>query len=319
LSAAQKGAAAALTTIVVWTSFIIISRASAAHTLQPFDLALLRYLGAGVVLLPWGLWLVARQRSEPGMASSFGGFSPLPFGLSLGLGLTGGVLFGWFSFSAFFLAPAGHASVFLTGSLPLWSTLVAWVWLHEQIGARRALGLPASGRVLVQVGALSERKGPLPLVRAFLGLPSGTRGEATLALVGTGPLEAELNALSAVSAGAVRLFGHRDPAGVREILHAADTFVLNTFLDPNPLSPIEAGACGLPLVLSARAGNVAELIGASGLGIAIADPADPTEALRVALGWSDAELATLGRKARAATESAFSVIAVAADLVRRTR
>jgi len=173
--------------------------------------------------------------------------------------------------------------------------------------------------VLVQVGALSERKGPLPLVRAFLGLPSGTRGEATLALVGAGPLEAELNALSAVSAGAVRLFGHRDPAGVREILHAADTFVLNTFLDPNPLSPIEAGACGLPLVLSARAGNVAELIGASGLGIAIADPADPTEALRVALGWSDAELATLGRKARAATESAFSVIAVAADLVRRTR
>ena len=141
LSAAQKGAAAALTTIVVWTSFIIISRASAAHTLQPFDLALLRYLGAGVVLLPWGLWLVARQRGEPGMASSFGGFSPLPFGLSLGLGLTGGVLFGLFSFSAFFLAPAGHASVFLTGSLPLWSTLVAWVWLHEQIGPRRALGL----------------------------------------------------------------------------------------------------------------------------------------------------------------------------------
>jgi glycosyltransferase involved in cell wall biosynthesis len=191
--------------------------------------------------------------------------------------------------------------------------------LAAKAAARRALGLPASGRVLVQVGALSERKGPLPLVRAFLGLPSGTRGEATLALVGTGPLEAELNALSAVSAGAVRLFGHRDPAGVREILHAADTFVLNTFLDPNPLSPIEAGACGLPLVLSARAGNVAELIGASGLGIAIADPADPTEALRVALGWSDAELATLGRKARAATESAFSVIAVAADLVRRTR
>ena len=141
LSPAQKGAAAALTTIVVWTSFIIISRASAAHTLQPFDLALLRYLGAGVVLLPWGLWLVARQRGEPGMASSFGGFSPLPFGLSLGLGLTGGVLFGLFSFSAFFLAPAGHASVFLTGSLPLWSTLVAWVWLHEQIGPRRALGL----------------------------------------------------------------------------------------------------------------------------------------------------------------------------------
>ncbi len=141
LSASQKGALAAVLTITVWTSFIIISRASAAHILQPFDLALLRYLGAGVILLPWGVWLVARQRNQPGQSSSFGGFSPLPFGLSLALGISGGVMFGLFSYSAFFLAPAGHASVFLTGSLPLWSTLVAWVWLHEHIGPRRALAL----------------------------------------------------------------------------------------------------------------------------------------------------------------------------------
>ena len=141
LSASQKGALAAALTITVWTSFILISRASAAHTLQPFDLALLRSLGAGVILLPWGLWLVARQRQQAGHSSSFAGFSPLPWGLSLKLGISGGVLFGLFSYSAFFMAPAGHASVFLTGSLPLWSTLVAWIWLHEQIGPRRALAL----------------------------------------------------------------------------------------------------------------------------------------------------------------------------------
>ena len=141
LSASQKGALAAALTITVWTSFILISRASAAHTLQPFDLALLRSLGAGVILLPWGAWLVARQRQQTGNSSSFAGFSPLPWGLSLKLGISGGVLFGLFSYSAFFMAPAGHASVFLTGSLPLWSTLVAWIWLHEQIGPRRALAL----------------------------------------------------------------------------------------------------------------------------------------------------------------------------------
>ena len=188
---------------------------------------------------------------------------------------------------------------------------------EQKTAARRQLGLPASGRVLVQVGALTARKGPWPLAQAFLGLPSEVRGDATLALVGTGPLEADLQKLAEGSAGALRLFGQRDPAGVREILHAADAFVLNTFLDPNPLSPIEAGACGLPLVLSARAGNVTELIGESGLGIAIPDPADPAEALRRVLAWSTSDLATLGRRARAGTESAFSVDIVAARLVSR--
>ena len=181
---------------------------------------------------------------------------------------------------------------------------------------RRELGLPATDRVLVQVGALSERKGALPLARAFLGLSAETRRAATLLLVGTGPLETELRALADRSEGALRLLGHRDPAEVRSVLQAADTFVLNTFLDPNPLAPIEAAACGLPLVLSCRAGNSDELLVEPRLGCAIPDPADPTSALAEALGWSEAEQAQLSARARQIAEQAFALPAIAARLVR---
>jgi len=187
---------------------------------------------------------------------------------------------------------------------------------EQKAAARRTLGLPAQGRVLVQVGALTERKGPLPLAQAFLGLPSAVRDDAVLLLVGTGPQEAELQAHAAASAGALRLLGQRDPAGVRAVLQAADAFVLNTFLDPNPLSPIEAAACGLPLVLSAKSGNIDELITGPGLGCAIADPADPEPALRTALGWSATQRDTFGAAARRIAERDFSPAALARRLVR---
>jgi len=186
----------------------------------------------------------------------------------------------------------------------------------ERSAARRTLGLPAGGRVLVQVGALTERKGVVPLARSFLGLSGEIRGDATLLFVGTGPQEGELRALEAASAGALRLVGQRDAAGVREVLHAADAFVLNTFLDPNPLAPIEAAACGLPLVLSAKAGNVGELIDEAGLGLTIADPAHPAAALTAALVWTEADLART-RHARVAATQGFAADAVARSLVRQ--
>ncbi len=75
LSPRTVGIAAAVVTVAIWTGFIVIGRASAAHTLLPFDIALLRILGAGAVLLPWG-WLLAR-RAAPGQRSLLG-LSPLP-------------------------------------------------------------------------------------------------------------------------------------------------------------------------------------------------------------------------------------------------
>ena len=62
------GLIAALVTILIWTSFIVIARASASHSLLPLDIAFLRILGAGSVLLPWAWWLMRPQSLTQGFS-----------------------------------------------------------------------------------------------------------------------------------------------------------------------------------------------------------------------------------------------------------
>jgi glycosyltransferase involved in cell wall biosynthesis len=182
--------------------------------------------------------------------------------------------------------------------------------------ARQKLGLPVEGRVLVQVSALTERKGVLQLVKAFLGLSDADRAGAHLVFVGEGEQRTELEGLAAQSAGSIRLLGQLPSEEVRQALWAADAFVLNTRLDPNPLSAIEASAAGLPVVMSAAAGNSHEIVEAPNAGFIICDPANPTEALRSVLAASDAELAAMG--ARAATNAQrFDAMAVARSLIKQ--
>jgi glycosyltransferase involved in cell wall biosynthesis len=182
--------------------------------------------------------------------------------------------------------------------------------------ARQKLGLPVEDRVLVQVSALTERKGVLPLAKAFLGLSDADRAGARLVYVGEGEQRTGLEGLAAQSAGSIRLLGQLPPEEVRQVLWAADAFVLNTRLDPNPLSAIEASAAGLPVVMSAAAGNSHEIVEAPNAGFIIRDPDDPREALRALLSASDDELAAMG--ARAATNAqGFDAMAVARSLIKQ--
>jgi glycosyltransferase involved in cell wall biosynthesis len=183
--------------------------------------------------------------------------------------------------------------------------------------ARRALGLGGEGRVLVQVSALTDRKGVLELAKVFLSLPSIDRRDARLLFVGEGERRAELEALAGASSGAVRVLGQLPPEEVRRVLWAADAFVLNTKLDPNPLSAIEAAAAGLPVVMSAAAGNVREVVEASDTGFVIRDPLDPVEALRSVLVASDARLADMGARATELARTKFDAPAVACSLVKQ--
>jgi drug/metabolite transporter (DMT)-like permease len=89
------GLLAAVVTVVIWTGFIVIARASAQRTLTPFDIALLRITGASLVLLPWGWWMVRRRRATLGTqapASSLWGISPLPLRTTASLRAAGLVL-----------------------------------------------------------------------------------------------------------------------------------------------------------------------------------------------------------------------------------
>jgi drug/metabolite transporter (DMT)-like permease len=145
LSPKAGGMLAAVVTVVIWTSFIVIARASAdparGGVLNPFDIVYARLWGASLILLPLGWWLVRRaQRSQPNAGSLFG-LSPLPLRQTLITGSLGGLLYAMLAYSGFVFAPAAHASVLMPGSLPLWTALLAVVVLGEHITPVRALGL----------------------------------------------------------------------------------------------------------------------------------------------------------------------------------
>ena len=180
--------------------------------------------------------------------------------------------------------------------------------------SRRALGLEGEGRVLVQVSALTDRKGVLELARAFLALPSADRRGARLLFVGTGERRAELEAMAASAPDAMRVLGQLTPEEVRRVLWAADTFVLNTRRDPNPLSAIEAAAAGLPVVMSSAAGNISEIVENPNAGFVVQDPSDPSPELRLVLAASDAQLSEMGARA-AANAQRFDATAVARSLI----
>ena len=181
--------------------------------------------------------------------------------------------------------------------------------------ARQKLGVSEKGRVLVQVSALTERKGVLPLAKAFLGLPAADRAGAQLLFVGDGEQRSELERLAAESAGAIRLLGQLPPEEVRQVLWAADAFVLNTRLDPNPLSAIEASAAGLPIVMSAASGNVREIVEKPSAGFVVEDPDNPSVALRSVLSASDDTLSEMGRRASAVAFDQFASVSAAQRLI----
>ncbi|MDB5896395.1 MAG: putative transporter, EamA-like family [Rhodoferax sp.] len=149
MSPRLAGHAAAAVTIAIWTCFIVIARGAAQRTLGPFDLAMARILGASLVLLPWGWWLV-RQGGATGASSLFG-LSPLSLRLTALTGAFGGLGYALLVYSGFFFAPATHASVLMPGSLPLWTTLLAAALLRDRITPARAvgLGLIVAGDLLV--------------------------------------------------------------------------------------------------------------------------------------------------------------------------
>jgi drug/metabolite transporter (DMT)-like permease len=141
LSPRSIGLIAAITTVLIWTSFIVIARASASHNLLPLDIGFLRILGASTVLLPWGWWLIRGPRQTGTTTCSFLGLSPLPWRITAATGLFGGLLYAVLAYSGFFYAPALHASVLLPGSLPLWTSQLAMLILKDPISKNRAIGL----------------------------------------------------------------------------------------------------------------------------------------------------------------------------------
>jgi glycosyltransferase involved in cell wall biosynthesis len=141
---------------------------------------------------------------------------------------------------------------------------------------------------------LAPEKGLAPFLAAMRGL-AGVR----LVVAGDGPLRGELERQARASALPVTFVGNLAQAEMVELYAAADVFVLPSLSDPSPLSTIEACAAGLPLILSPRVGNFADVLepGVNGWGLGLDEARDRALLAEVA-GTPRAALRERGARSR---------------------
>jgi D-inositol-3-phosphate glycosyltransferase len=123
--------------------------------------------------------------------------------------------------------------------------------------ARASLGLDPHEFVVLQLGRLVPRKGIDNVIRSLAHLPPGT--PARLLVVGGESREPdetrtpEIARLRAVAqdagvAARVTFTGHRSRSELRRYYAAADVFVTTPWYEPFGITPLEAMACGTPVV-----------------------------------------------------------------------
>ena len=210
--------------------------------------------------------------------------------------------------------PRKMARVFNPLNLDLWFPV-------DRGAARAALGLSESARVAAWHGRVDmHRKGLDLLLQAWKTVcESHPEKDLRLLMIGTGQHAAALRrALAARDLSGVRWIDEYvlDRAAMRTYLSAADVYVFPSRHEGFPVAPVEAMACGLPVVAAGAPGvpDIFENGSASG-GLVV--PRGDAAALAAALGALLADPArcrSLGASARRRVETAFSPEAVGRQL-----
>lgn len=151
--------------------------------------------------------------------------------------------------------------------------------------ARAALGLPAAAPVLVSVGGLVDRKGFHRVIELLPALREAFPDLRYLVVGGPSPEGDNSAALRAQVARlgleeVVTFTGAVPPGRLKQVLGAADVFVLATANEGWANVFLEAMACGLPVVTTDVGGN-AEVVCDPSLGLVV--PFGDTGALRDAI------------------------------------
>jgi glycosyltransferase involved in cell wall biosynthesis len=185
----------------------------------------------------------------------------------------------------------------------------------EKAALRRRLGLPEQGRIWCYAGKLIQGKGLDFLIGVFAGL-AVDHPDLLLLLIGSGEgqfLSREKELQEQVAAlglgGRVRFTGYTRE--VEAYLRASDGMVFPSEAESLGLAPVEAMACGLPVLVS-DVGGLKDVVedGVSGLRLPVRDEAAWDRAWRKLLG--DPGLArSLGRAGRERAVERFEIGAVA--------
>lgn len=175
-------------------------------------------------------------------------------------------------------------------------------------------GLPIDQRRkrILFVGRMVEKKAPLLLIHAFAEVRKQVP-DAELAMIGDGPLLKEAQQLAHTLDVPVEFLGAQDTDGVLAQLHQARVFCLPSVTAENGdaegfgLVILEAQACGVPVVTSARGGSAEGILDrVTGYAFDEDDMSAMVEGLTMYLG-SDNELMAASIAARRYVQANFDL------------
>jgi glycosyltransferase involved in cell wall biosynthesis len=204
---------------------------------------------------------------------------------------------------------ANNVDRFVVPSNFLLEKLVAWGWTRERfihipnfVDTERFQPRTEIGRRFVYCGRLDELKGIETLVRA------AALARQPVTLIGRGPLETRLRALSAELGADVHFAGYlTKDALVAAIQDARAVVIPSECLENAPLALLEAYAAGRP-VIGSRIAGIPELVRENETGMLY--PTGDADALAEALGrfaaLPDARISAMGAAGRAWVERDFN-------------
>jgi glycosyltransferase involved in cell wall biosynthesis len=181
--------------------------------------------------------------------------------------------------------------------------------------------LPERPRRILYVGRLVEKKGGEYLIRAFARLRS-LIPDVQLALIGDGPLAGPYKLLAQRLNVPVEFLGRRDSEAVKREIDNARVFCLPSVVAENGdaeglgISILEAQACGVPVVTSARGGSTEGIMdGVTGISFPERDVEALTRALHTLLVNDDVAL-SMSRAAMEFMAQRFEILSCTRDLER---
>lgn len=196
-------------------------------------------------------------------------------------------------------------------------------WPLNRDEARRQLGLSTQTRIVVCHGRIQmQHKGLDVLLDAWERVSASSIGrDSRLLLIGSGSDNAILRErLESLGSSAIQWIEHYelDRTVIRRHLSAADVYVLASRAEGFPVAPLEAMACGLPIVAS-DIPSIRYILrddsDSGGLIVPTEDPRALADALQRLLDDPDLRR-DLGQKARRNVEKRFSIESIGGQLDR---
>jgi drug/metabolite transporter (DMT)-like permease len=130
LRSPEAGYFLAAVTLLIWASFVVVSRVGGQGTLTVFDIAALRIGTAALVLSPWWVPRLLRPSSRR-----------LTWTRSLLFALLAGIGYPLLAYTGVKFAPASHGAVLISGVLPMFTALLALMLMGERPSPTRIAGL----------------------------------------------------------------------------------------------------------------------------------------------------------------------------------